>query len=127
MGRYFAMHGSKLGSTILNSLAALTLALSVPLASDAAAQSAPRDAAAAYAYLATVPAAERLAVLKREAAREGELVIYSAIGLDRSSNWLDPFKKENPGIKVEYLRMTTNETAQKVVTEFRAGRTNMDL
>lgn len=90
-------------------------------------QASPRESAAVWPYLAALAKAERLAVLKREAAREGELVIYSAIGLDRAKVFLDPFKQENPGIKIEYLRMTTNELAQKTLTEFRAGRTNMDI
>ena len=87
----------------------------------------PREGAAVWSYLASLPAAQRLDVLKREAAREGALVLYSAIGLDRAKVWLDPFTKENPGIKVEYLRMTTNELAQKTLTEHRAGRTSMDV
>ena len=87
----------------------------------------PRDAAAVWPYLEAMPGAQRMEVLKREAAREGAVVIYSAIGLDRAKVWLDPFTKENPGVKVEYLRMTTNELAQKALTEHRAGRTNMDV
>jgi len=90
-------------------------------------QAQPREGAAVWSYLASLPAAQRMEVLKREAAREGAVVIYSAIGQDRAKVWLDPFTKENPGIKVEYLRMTTNELAQKATTEFRAGRTNMDV
>src|ERR1700687_2727825 len=93
----------------------------------AMAQSAPKDGPAVWPYLATLGADERLATLKREAIREGELVIYSAIGLDRAGVFLDMFKKQYPGIKIEYLRMTTNEIAQKVLTEFRAGRTNADI
>ena len=93
----------------------------------ATAQTVPQEGPEVWTYLAGLPKEERLKVLKREAKREGELVIYSAIGLDRASTWLDAFKKDNPGIKVEYLRMTTNEAAQKTLTEFRAGRTNMDI
>jgi iron(III) transport system substrate-binding protein len=105
--------------------AVLAMAMAGPPA--AAADAAPQDGAAAWEYLAKLPAAERLAVLKREAAREGALVIYSAIGLDRASVFLDMFKQENPAIRVEFSRMTTNELAQKVTTEFRAKRTNLDL
>lgn len=107
--------------------ATLVTAIALSAGRDAVAQTAPREGAAVWTYLAGLPAAERLTVLKREAAREGELVIYSAVGLDRANVFLDMFKKENPGIKIEYLRMTTNETAQKTMTEFRAGRSNMDL
>ena len=97
------------------------------LAVVAQAHAQPREAAAVWPYLASLPPAQRMEVLKREAAREGAVVIYSAIGLDRAKVWLDPFTKENPGVKVEYLRMTTNEVAQKMLTEHRAGRTSMDL
>ena len=113
-----------LGSAVLSVVFA---AAGMGLRQEAVAQAAPKDGPAVWTYLASLPKEERLAVLKREAAREGELVIYSAIGLDRMSVWLDVFKKENPGIKVEYLRMTTNELAQKVLTEFRANRTNADI
>ena len=78
-------------------------------------QAQPREGAAVWSYLASLPAAQRMEVLKREAAREGAVVIYSAIGLDRAKVWLDPFTKENPGIKVDYLRMTTNELAIKAI------------
>jgi iron(III) transport system substrate-binding protein len=97
------------------------------LATAAQAPAQPKEGAAVWASLAALPAAQRIEVLKREATREGAVVIYSAIGLDRAKVWLDPFTKEYPGIKVEYLRMTTNEAAQKMLTEHRAGRTNMDL
>ena len=33
----------------------------------------------------------------REAAREGNLVIYSAIGLDRAKVWLDPVRLQESG------------------------------
>jgi iron(III) transport system substrate-binding protein len=92
-----------------------------------ATQAQPKEGPAVWQYLGTLAPAQRLEVLKKEAAREGALVIYSAIGLDRAKVWLDPFTAENPGIKVEYLRMTTNEAAQKALTEHRAGRTNMDV
>jgi iron(III) transport system substrate-binding protein len=108
-------------------LAAALVAAGLALAREAAAQSAPRDVSAVWSYLAALGMDERLATLKREATREGELVIYSAIGFDRASVFLDMFKQQYPGIKVEYLRMTTNELAQKVLTEFHAGRTNADI
>jgi iron(III) transport system substrate-binding protein len=99
----------------------------VTIGGSASAQPAPQEGDAVWKYLATLPKVERLAALKREAAREGSLVIYSAIGQDRASVFLDLFKKENPEVKIEFLRMTTNELAQKVMTEFRASRTNLDL
>ena len=105
----------------------LRIAVCGVLSIAAQANAQPKEGAAVWSYLASLPAAQRMEVLKREAVREGNLVIYSAIGLDRAKVWLDPFTKENPGIKVEYLRMTTNELAQKTLTEHRAGRTNMDI
>lgn len=108
-------------------LGAATVAAAAFASQAALAQSPPREGAAVWTYLAALPKEQRFAVLKREAAREGELVIYSAIGLDRAKVFLDLFKKEIPELKVEYLRMTTNELAQKTLTEFRAGRTNLDL
>lgn len=108
-------------------IGAIGLVLAWLVAGPVFAQTAPREGAAVWTYLAGVPKEERLAVLKREATREGELVIYSAMGLDRAKVFLDIFNKEYPGVKIEFLRMTTNELAQKVTTEFRAGRTNADI
>src|SRR5262249_47063442 len=116
-----------INATIAATIAAALAAAVLASASTASAQAPARPGSQAWTDLAKLPKEERLAILKREAAREGELVIYSAIGLDRASVWLDGFKAANPGIKVEYLRMTTNEAAQKTLTEFRAGRTTMDL
>lgn len=111
----------------LRLLCAVTAVALFPSLSNAAADSAPPEGAAAWAYLSALPKEQRLAVLKREAAREGALIIYSAVGLDRASVFLDMFKKENPEVKIEFSRMTTNELAQKVTTEFRAKRTNLDV
>jgi iron(III) transport system substrate-binding protein len=97
------------------------------VATAGAAEAPPTDGPAAWSYLAAVPRAERLAVLKREAAREGTLVVYSAVGLDRASVFLDMFKKANPEIRIEFTRLTTNELAQKVTAEYRAKRTGFDL
>jgi iron(III) transport system substrate-binding protein len=118
VGRQFSLIRTALGAA---------LALSLTASRDVAAQDVPQEGPEVWEYLASLPGEERLAVLKREAAREGELVIYSAIGLDRAKVWLATFEKENPDIKIEYLRMTTNELAQKTMTEFRAGRTNLDI
>jgi iron(III) transport system substrate-binding protein len=115
----------RLNQTLVACMAVAAIAFGMTTASQA--QTPPRTGPEVWAYLAKLPKEERLATLKREAAREGELVIYSAIGLDRASVWLDEFKKQNPAVKVEYLRMTTSEAAQKTLTEFRAGRTTMDV
>jgi iron(III) transport system substrate-binding protein len=112
---------------LIKATIAATVAAGLASASTAPAQTPARPGSQGWTDLAKLPKEERLAILKHEAAQEGELFIYSAIGLDRASVWLDAFKAANPKIKVEYLRMTTNEAAQKTLTEFRAGRTNMDL
>jgi iron(III) transport system substrate-binding protein len=121
------MHEGLQVALVRSLLAAALVVAGLAFAREAAAQSPPKDGPAVWSYLAALGKEERLATLKREGAREGELVIYSAIGLDRASVFLDMFKQQHPGIKIEYLRMTTNELAQKVLTEFRAGRTNADV
>src|SRR5215475_3857196 len=103
--------------SLFQRIAAAVVVAAVGLACATVARSAPKDGPAVWSHLSALSKEERLAELKREAAAEGELVIYSAIGLDRASVFLDMFKRQHPGIKVEYLRMTTNELAQKVLTE----------
>src|SRR5690349_13278063 len=97
------------------------------LACSAFAQTAPPDEAAAMQYLATLPADQRLAVLEREAKREGELTIYGALGIDRAQILDKMFNERYPDVKVNFVRLTEAELADKVLLESRTGRVNSDL
>ncbi|MGD9846779.1 MAG: hypothetical protein AB7U47_15470 [Variibacter sp.] len=89
-------------------------------------QQAPREGDAVWAYLKSLPAAERLETIKRESAREGQLTIYGAIAIERAQILLDLFKKDYPDVKAEFVRLTTTDLPQRITVEFRAGRTNAD-
>lgn len=102
-------------------------AAAVSLCGQALAQEAPRDLLEVWPYLNSLPAAERLEVLEREATREGRLVIYAAMGTDRARVFLDLFEERYPGIAVEFNRMSTSELPQKLMLEVRTGRSSVDL
>src|SRR6186713_3346534 len=90
-------------------------------------QTAPADNAAVWQALNRMPAAERRAVLEREARREGTLVLYGATGLDRAQFWIGEFNKRYPDIKVEFVRLQATELYQKVAAERRTGQLRADL
>jgi iron(III) transport system substrate-binding protein len=90
-------------------------------------QQAPSDAAGAMQYLATLPASQRLAVLEREARREGGFTIYGALGIDRAQILNRIFNERYPDVKVNFVRLTEADLADKVLLENRTGRVNSDL
>jgi len=94
-------------------------------ASSAKAQ-APQAADKVWSYLAGLKPAERKAVIEREARREGAVVLYGALGIDRAKMFLDPFQAKYPEVKVEFVRLTVNEMAQKVAQESRSNRMRAD-
>ena len=93
----------------------------------ARAQEPPKEADKAWEYLAALPKDRRLAVLEREAKREGGLVVYGALGIDRARLFLGPFEEKYPGVKAEFVRLTEPELADKVLLEHRTGRMNADV
>ena len=101
-------------------------ALSV-VAGLAPAQNAPTEGPAVWTYLANLPRDQRLAVLEREAKREGSFTIYGALGIDRAQILNRIFNERYPDIKVEFVRLTEPELADKVLLEQRTGRVNSDL
>src|SRR5664279_2669968 len=96
------------------------------LSSSANAQPVPQKGDAVWTYLASLKKAERLAVLKTEATREGTLTLYGAIGIDRAQILIGFFNQAYPGIKVEFVRLTTTDLPQRMQIEQRAGRVNAD-
>jgi iron(III) transport system substrate-binding protein len=91
------------------------------------AQNAPTEGAAVWTYLANLPREQRLAVLEREAKREGGFTIYGALGIDRAQILNKMFNERYPDIKVEFVRLTEPELVDKVLLEQRTGRVNSDL
>lgn len=95
--------------------------------SAAVAQTAPPEEAAAMKLLAGLPPDQRLAILEREAKREGEFTIYGALGIDRAQILSKMFNERYPDVKVNFVRLTEAELADKVLLENRTGRVNSDL
>ena len=93
----------------------------------ALAQVAPPEEPAAMQYLASLPPDQRLAVLEREAKREGGFTIYGALGIDRAQILNRLFNDRYPDVKVNFVRLTEAELADKVLLESRTGRVNSDL
>jgi len=93
----------------------------------APAQTAPADEAGAMRLLASLPPDQRLAVLEREAKREGGFTIYGALGIDRAQILNKLFNDRYPDIKVNFVRLTEAELADKTLLENRTGRVNSDL
>jgi iron(III) transport system substrate-binding protein len=97
------------------------------IGSPALAQTAPADGPAAMQYLASLPRDQRLAVLEREAKREGGFTIYGALGIDRAQILNKLFNDRYPDVKVNFVRLTEAELADKVLLESRTGRVSSDL
>ena len=106
---------------------AAVIVAALSLASVAYAQPAPQEEAAAMQWLARLVPAERLATLEREAKREGEVTIYGALGIDRAQILDKMFNERYPDVKVNFVRLTEAELADKVLLESRTGRVNSDL
>ncbi len=66
--------------------------------------------------------------LKRveQAKKEGEVVWYSNLALDRGNAIAQGFMKLYPAIKVNYFRANAPQLANRVLTEGQAGKTQMD-
>jgi iron(III) transport system substrate-binding protein len=105
------------------SVAALTLIAGSALAQ----QTPPKSGDAVWTYLNGVPKADRLAIIEREAKREGGFVLYGSTGIDRAEEFLAPFRKKYPDIKAEFVRLQDSEIIEKLGIEQRTGRINADL
>jgi iron(III) transport system substrate-binding protein len=114
------------GVKVAFSLAAALMLAPALSTSSQAQQQPPQDSDGAWNYLKTLKPAERLEAIKRESAREGELTIYGAIAIERAQILLDLFKKDYPGVKAEFVRLTTTDLPQRIMVEARAGRANAD-
>ncbi len=106
----------------VSALAALSFA-----SPGAQAQDAPRTPDRVWTYINSLPAAERRAVLEREAAKESGIVIYGATGLDRGQFWVGEFNKRYPNLKAEFVRLLEPDLVQKVTAEARAGQSQADV
>ena len=93
----------------------------------AALAQAPTEGPEVWKYLASLPADQRLGVLEREAKREGGFTIYGALGIDRAQILNKIFNERYPDVKVNFVRLTESDLADKVMLESRTNRVNSDL
>src|ERR1041384_3785523 len=93
----------------------------------ALAQNAPTEGPPVWTYLASLPPTQRLAVLEREAKREGGFTLYGALGIARAQMLNKIFNERYPDIKVNFVRLTEAELTDKVLLESRTNRVNSDL
>ena len=91
------------------------------------AQSPPKQGEEVWKYLASLPPAERKAVLEREAAREGSFVLYGQMGIDRATHIQKVFNERYPNIKVNFVRQTAAEQSEKVLLEHRLNKMGGDV
>jgi iron(III) transport system substrate-binding protein len=91
-----------------------------------AASAAPMQGEEVWTYLQGVSKAERLAILEKEAKREGEFTIYGAIGIDRFQFFTKKFNERYPDIKVNFVRLRGSQVPDKVMIEHRSGRMKVD-
>lgn len=90
-------------------------------------EAAPRDPAQVWSYLNHLPAAERQAVLEREAAKEGHATVYGALGIDRANLFIEPFQKKYPQVKIDFVRLSETDLVDKMLLEARTRRVSSDV
>ena len=66
-------------------------------------------------------------VLEREATKEGRAVIYGALGIDRVNLFIEPFEKKYPNVKIDFVRLSESDLADKLLLESRTRRINSDV
>lgn len=96
------------------------------LSSGVSAQTPPREGEEVWSYLAKLPKDQRRAVIEREAAREGSLVLYGQTGIDRAEHIKTMFSARYPNIKVNFVRQTAAEQSEKVLLEHRLNKMGGD-
>jgi iron(III) transport system substrate-binding protein len=106
--------------------AAATTLLAVTAASSAYAQTPPQTGMAVWKYLAGLPAKERLTVLESEARKEGSLVLWGVLGIDRAAILLDGFRQRFPGIDTQFVRLTTDAAPERLMLEQRTNHVTAD-
>ena len=80
-----------------------------------------------YAALAELPREERDAYLQDCAREEGEVVWYAAQNVESLEAWADDFMELHPEINVSFSRGKSPDTTDKVLSEARADRHDVDI
>lgn len=101
--------------------------LAAPATSASAQSEIPTEGEAVWQYLNQLPRTERMAILEREAKREGGFVIYGATGIDKANEFLDLFHDKYPDVKAEFVRLQAAELVDRLMIEQSTGRVNADI
>jgi iron(III) transport system substrate-binding protein len=102
-------------------LAAVAMLAAVPLAS-----AQPRRAESPHKAIYLYQGSDREARLAAEAAKEGEVVLYTSLNLKDSVPLTEAFEKKT-GVKVQLWRASSEKVLQRALTEARAGRFSCDV
>ncbi|MGE3150517.1 MAG: hypothetical protein AB7K04_15785, partial [Pseudorhodoplanes sp.] len=71
--------------------------------------------------------AERTNFLKKEAEKEGKIVMYAADAPDLIRAWQAEFKKDFPSIDAQFVRTTSADMLTRAVNESRTGKPVADI
>lgn len=74
-----------------------------------------------------LPPGERQKRLVAEAKQEGEVVFYSSDTVQSLNAYKEAFLKHYPDLKVNFWRSGGDRVATRVMTEYRAGKLNVDI
>ncbi len=70
---------------------------------------------------------ERKSRLLEEARKEGTVVWYGSYALPEAEPWINTFNGAYPQIKVEYVRANSQQLADKILSEYQAGKHLVDV
>jgi iron(III) transport system substrate-binding protein len=103
----------------------LITALSFPTANGRAAG--PQKPTEVWPYLAELKGDERTKVVTEQAGKEGHVVVYGTLGIDRAQIFIKPFEQRYPNVAVDFVRQTTGEISQRILAEQQAGKQTADI
>jgi iron(III) transport system substrate-binding protein len=85
------------------------------------------DSTAAVEKAADNQAADRQEVLEAGAAEEGDLFVYTAMGLDDFNTFSEGFNELYPDINLTVFSGTGEKAVQRTLTEYQAGEHSVDV
>jgi iron(III) transport system substrate-binding protein len=105
----------------------LSLALVAACGSSSADSADDTKANDAVVAAANLEGADRQATLEEKAAKEGELFVYTAMGLDDFNTFAEGFNELYPDIQVTVFSATGEKAVQRILTEYQAGEHGVDV
>lgn len=81
----------------------------------------------AFTKLNSMSGQQRQKFLEQQAAKEGQVIMYSADDPVLLQVWTDAFNKQYPKVKAQFLRMSVPQVLQKATTEFQTKHPVADI